>query len=574
MSDLHPRSGLILKGAPCLIALSLAVLSAMGCRPAEVSSDSTDSSAWVGAPSVRGQFVWAAYRKSSSASEASPRHRQIWVSGPDYDGMEDNDLRGFLDGRFIYGWNQASQIHSRVGRRKSSARYGETELFRTVERWDGVRLPVDASVHSAELRLTIEKGPDAKCDVLLYPVHKDWNPGNGGTQNDNTSPPRPGEVWWGAAGHETKAWGFPGAGFASERHPNADTPVRALAEAVYDPDRDTLHFSGDALAAYIEGQSRRREALRFLVKVSDAAEDVPNGEIAIYTANVGDARQTEWRPQLELRWSAPGVRAQGGERLHLENGRFFETERLPLQGGRVLAASFEPAASAAGQRPSDTPTIQVRGGRGEEGSAWQSAAHSKEVDWDWAQFRILAARDPHELGQPFRTTYRDTWVTAGTVASRHVDFELTSPSGRIHKVEAAFVDDFTWALEFVPMEIGRWRYRMTEDLLKRPFEGPERAFDVVLTDRAAGAAGLRAMLEALKDQPAKKEDEDIPARAPEFWRLERAILRLETPESWASPEGRERYNLLTEIRILLGGRKVPAKLKLGPLPREPDGSVP
>jgi peptidoglycan-N-acetylglucosamine deacetylase len=46
----------------------------------------------------------------------SAPHLSTFVAGPLYDGMEDNDLRGFLDGGFRWAWNQPTQAHVRVGR--------------------------------------------------------------------------------------------------------------------------------------------------------------------------------------------------------------------------------------------------------------------------------------------------------------------------------------------------------------------------------------------------------------------------------------------------------------------------
>jgi hypothetical protein len=56
--------------------------------------------------------------------------------------------------------------------------------------------------------------------------------------------------------------------------------------------------------------------------------------------------------------------------------------------------------------------------------------------------------------------------------------------------------------------------------------------------------------------------------APRFWRLERALLSLETPESLASESGRERHALLTRPREVLGGREVPTELPLEPSSRK------
>ncbi len=94
--------------------------------------------------------------------------------------MEDNDLRGYLDGNFKWGWNQVGQIHVRVGRRARGPAFGEYELFRLVQRWDGMALPPAVHIHQARLRLGVEEGPPFSVTVYLYEVKKDWNPGGGG----------------------------------------------------------------------------------------------------------------------------------------------------------------------------------------------------------------------------------------------------------------------------------------------------------------------------------------------------------------------------------------------------------
>jgi hypothetical protein len=139
--------------------------------------------------------------------------------------MTDNDIRGFLDGGFIWGWNQATQIHVRLGRVVGypHPKYGENEVFRVLQRWEGVRLPTDVDVTACRLTLHVEEGPSRPLRVLVYAVSKDWNPGSGGVDENNVSVPKPGEVWWGDAAFERESWSHPGAGFASDFDPEADT---------------------------------------------------------------------------------------------------------------------------------------------------------------------------------------------------------------------------------------------------------------------------------------------------------------------------------------------------------------
>lgn len=94
--------------------------------------------------------------------------------------MEDNDIRGFLDGRFKNGWNQPGQMHVRVGRRKQvSPKYGEQELCRVLQRWDRIELPPLSNILHTLLSLEVENGPPFELQIFLYEVKKDWNPGGG-----------------------------------------------------------------------------------------------------------------------------------------------------------------------------------------------------------------------------------------------------------------------------------------------------------------------------------------------------------------------------------------------------------
>ncbi len=547
---------------PALRIALLTVLAACtlaACEPPP--AEETQAREWPDMPSARGTLRVALHGGGARGDAVGHRHR--WVRGPHYPGVEDNDLRGFLDGRFVYGWNQPGQIHSRVGRRPTSGRFGETELFRTLQRWDGIVLPADARVRSAGLVLGIEDGPEQPLDVMLYAVNPDWEPGGGGTQADNTSPPRPGEVWWVEARHAERAWGLPGVGFASEDHPQADTPVTALSEARWEPEQEELRFEGEGLRAYVEQQVRAREPLRFLLKLSDALEDVAGSLLYLYTANHGDDRNVARRPVLELAWEAPAARTER-RRLHLEADRQLRLPRLEIGDATGLAVSFEP-------EPGSGPvTLQVRGGNGDRASGWAPAEHPLDLSgrgWRWAEVRVLAARDPLELGQPFETVVRDTWVRTAPPDTQEVPFLFTAPSGERFEVPAIYRGEYTWAVSFTPEEIGRWRYRFRQSFLKRPYHSEEGVFDVVLLDRENALRQLRAYAERLGEDGHVQDDQPSPVTEG-FWRLERAALRLETPESFASPSGRELFAALSEIREILSGRRVPPKMKTSPMKRD------
>src|SRR5690606_35668650 len=102
-------------------------------------------------PSLRGTVNVSLFRSlpdnGANLTELALLHRHSWVRGRKYEGMEDNDIRGFLDGRFVAAWNQPSQVHVRLGRTwRNWYRFGERELFRVLHRWDGIRLPPGAVI--------------------------------------------------------------------------------------------------------------------------------------------------------------------------------------------------------------------------------------------------------------------------------------------------------------------------------------------------------------------------------------------------------------------------------------------
>ena len=130
---------------PGLVALSFVLAALVACEAAE-------PEAAIAPPPAPAPLADGTLRVSllgSGATDSGLTHETTFVNGVGYTGFSDNDIRGFLDGRFQYGWNQPLQAHVRVGRRHSSPRSGEPELFRVLPRWADLRLPADVSDSSA-----------------------------------------------------------------------------------------------------------------------------------------------------------------------------------------------------------------------------------------------------------------------------------------------------------------------------------------------------------------------------------------------------------------------------------------
>jgi len=484
--------------------------------------------------------------------------------------MQDNDIRGFLDGRFIECWNQVSQTHVRVGRRSYAPVHGEYGLFRMLQRWDGIDLPRGAQVVRASLSLGVESGPAGcwDCDVsdeqevFLYAVHKDWNPGCGGTQRDNTSPPVRGEVCWDDVAYGNRSWGLPGASFASDNDSNADTDATPLATARYSPRVDRLVFSSSRLNAYIQKRTRQSAPILFLIKLSDASEDERGTLMAFYSADHGDEMNTARRPALRIEWYNMNETVSLRRDIVLEHGRSLALPRIDVKNGRSCAISFLPAAG------SESLTIECRKGTPEAVSDWRPVASVTPIDSDWIEVKLLAANHPVILGTRFRSALHDTWVRTGSPKRQRVAWTFESPSGIRHSVNAVYRGRYRWEVTFEPGELGRWRYFWTQNFTKTPFKSAEGVFDVVGGDRRSMRAQLSALLDRVRESRNETPRERTAQFESEFVKLERACLRIENPRSFRSQSGKDLLHLLAELREALSGKPVPNVLKAKPLKRD------
>ncbi len=542
-------------GVAALVALALA-----GCGDPDVRAPADSGAAAPPPASVKGSLRVSVYGEGPARPSQAPlRHVSVYANGPDYHGMEDNDLRGFLDGRFMYAWNQPGQGHVRAGRRKLKARYGEAELFRSIQRWQGVALPPRARVHRASLTLHVEKGPKRPLRLFLYAVKQDWDPGRGGARRNNTDPPEEGDVWWRERAHGEAAWGLPGVGYASDADPDADTEAMPLAEAGWARPDATVVFESEALAAYAQRRGRRRLPLLFLVKLEDYVEDEPYTLFQIWSGNVGDERNAARRPTLVLEWESPGELARLERGVHLEHGRSLELPALSGTGPRIVAASFE---SDEGHEP---PRIEVHD---ETAGRWRLAVAPLAIEGAGTRVRVVAARDPVLLGQSFRSAFRDTWVRTAPPEEQRVPWTFVSPRGEVRVVESHYAGDYRWEVEFAPTELGRWRY-FYETEFERPQRSADGFFDVVAGDRAHVQQELRALLARIHDGSPGSREEAVEAFGVPFWRLERAAMRLETPESFRAAPGRETFALISEVRAALSLReRVPDEPHIRPMKRD------
>ena len=552
----------MLKPRTTVLAASLILLTAaLGCESPAHPDHAAPGGLHLDEPPAHGLLRYATFG-DAPVNSAPARFTSVFVNGPDYDGMEDNDLRGFLDGNFKYGWNQPGQIHVRVGRRGKAPRYGEHELFRVLHRWAGIRLPPHTTVEQAALTLTVEQGPAYGLRLMLYAVRHDWNPGLGGTLRNNVSPPAPGEVWWNARTHESEGWGLPGAGFAADDRADSDTPAMPLAEASYGPGDTEVLFQSPELAAYATERTRAGQPLLFLLKLSDFQEDLPGSVITLRSGNQGDSRNIARRPLLTLSWRSAAELRSVEKPILLEYGRSLDLPRIDTKTAHSMAWTFEAAADSL------EPTLELRTGKGDRIWNWTRMAPAMEPPGDWAELRLLAVRDPLVLGEPFVSRLADTWVITAAPEEQEVVWRFRSPTGVEHQVIAEHEGNFRWFVRFTPDELGPWRYRWSSSFTPRGFTSPWGAFDVVLSGRANGRAQLKRFLEELKTLDLSDDAETQARWMIRFTRLERAVLLHETPESYGSTQGAALRELLNEIRGQLG-ETVP-----DPIPLLPDAPPP
>jgi hypothetical protein len=178
--------------------------------------------------------------------------------------------------------------------------------------------------------------------------------------------------------------------------------------------------------------------------------------------------------------------------------------------------------------------------------------------------RVSAWTDPVPLGKPFEATMRDTWIRNAPPEEQKPPWTFVSPTGIRYERQAEYAGESTWRVEFVPDEIGMWRYSWSQFWAEHPFESGEATFDVVLGAPSEAIGPLRAIGEAASH--VKKGDHA--AMAPLLWRfarLERAVMLAQTPGGFASAQGESLRAALRATRQALGRETVPDSI-----PRVPD----
>lgn len=473
------------------------------------------------------------------AASGRVEHRTRLVPGFGYDGMEDNDIRGHLDGTFQYAWNQVSQKYVRTGRIDNLFQYGEYELFRALQRWDDLPLPHGVKVEAAELRLRVR--PDQvgfDRTLLLYAMRKDWRPGAGGTRGDNLTPPAHGEVWWNDAKLGEETWGLPGGSSAVDQDP------APLAEATLPPDGQEIRFTSGLLTRYVAERVAGRLPLLFMIKLQDHQEDVPGSLVYIWAESEGDDRTRGRKPELTVRWTMPG--------------EVVQEEPVLLEPGRELVHAVGSANFVAFDQGSTEPhELAAR----EPGGEWRAVEDGCLRDTE-REVRIRAVSNPTPFGGTFTAGFRDTWVRTAPPEAQDVVCTFWSPTGRRLENVARYDGDYRWTIEVSADEVGRWRYQWAHELQPDGFQALEGTFDVVVESVDDAVEALRAFMSDVIAEPFD-DRERLSRLMVRFAKLERAAMATLTAESFRSEDGEKIREALKEVRAAFG-RPVP-----DPIPMEP-----
>lgn len=86
------------------------------------------------------------------------------------------------------------------------------------------------------------------------------------------------------------------------------------------------------------------------------------------------------------------------------------------------------------------------------------------------EVRLDAVINPTPIGMRFYAQLRDTWITTGPPESQIVPWVFVLPSGEVYKVQASYLDDYTWEVDFIPDEVGRWVYLSLQQFIEEPHE--------------------------------------------------------------------------------------------------------
>jgi hypothetical protein len=301
-----------------------------------------------------------------------------------------------------------------------------------------------------------------------------------------------------------RAWPVPGALPAR----SADPLGVGLIEAT---DRE-VRITSEALRRHVERCFAQARALDVLLKLDDTEEDRWATETALLSSEFGDFRDLiSKRPRLELAIEIARPAIEERHEFQLAPGEEATLPRIVHPDSPVLLdATIEPPSGPGVARP----RVWLRGGvAGEEVSAaWMLFDHPVERAWTWSQFRVCAAPERIELGEPFVVLLWETWIAPGPRELQVPELVLVAPSGRVHRLAGEPAPDSRYRLEARPDEPGLWRYgwsfRPWENSPVGSHEG-EGLFFVATPSGSEEGAALRAFARRVIEDVRGKRATDV-----------------------------------------------------------------
>lgn len=472
---------------------------------------------------------------------------QTYISNSSTNVMQDNDLRGFLDGTFKKAWAQVTQNHTRVGRRANDPAYGEHELFRTIQKWEAITPPSSGILQDIELKISVESGHTSEVIIYLYSVNKTWVPGSGGVLRNNLSVPNKGEVWWLEKSYKEELWALPGVGFASNSHPNADTPATPLAFYHYKPGEKQISFKSTQLKNYASSQISNKKPLHFLIRLESQTEDTPGIKLQFYSGDYSHEHTKNIRPSIIATWALLNVTNEHVHSLILPQGEKLNFS-TPIKNtiNKQILVDFK-------STNCKTP-IYIRENNG---SPWRSLPRNIKLENDDGNFELISGFNPTALNKHFQATIHDTWITSNPPDQQQVFWHFRSPSGNIQTVKSEYKGDYDWKVNFLFDEPGLWHYWWTAEFTDKPYTSNSTKITVYVES----IVDVITMLEKLKHeiiQAGITDKDTLHFRSTrKFNALERSLMSMLTPEQYQSPDFKSSRILLNSIRELMSGEPIP-----------------
>lgn len=482
--------------------------------------------------------------------------------------VEDTDIRGMLDGKMKYPFNQATAYHMRVGRRIDGPFEGELELKRSLVRWHLPALPRGARVTAAELTVWVEMFPTNSpltveagrlpVHLYAYPLDEPWEPGGGGTGKDSFSEAAPGEASWVDGRTGQQPWQRPGALAPG-------TPPLAMG-TIETGDRP-LTLVGPRLARRLQTQLDRGGTFDVLFKQEAENEALWGTELGLLSSEFGgDADLVVKRPRLRFEIALPEPLAAREEEFLLEPGGavvFARLEHRRPAGGELLISAELDVDRPDGPAP---PRVWIRGGEsGRAEAEWEPHVNPVSKPWDWSQLKLEAAPRRLQLGRELAVELLVTWVAPGPRESQLPELLLRAPSGRIHRVNGVPGEELRYAMRFVPDEPGLWRYGWSFRPMPESPPGFHRGRSMVFVDRPTGEAE-RIELEAFAARLVESISGRTETKASDQHRINAFVRWAADYARQGSGEEQTSKRLLQAVRQVLPKKFRPDWDKPAPIP--------